>query len=135
MAAGVTNQKVRKVIAATAIAGSNAALDFAAAVTVSRDLCRFQGLGLAPRMPCWESDGEEFLQPEAEPPEFCVVGEGELFVDEACFAPTDVDDFDSSEKGESGMGLEDTGVPETADNIQDSEPVCGIACGKRDCCS
>jgi hypothetical protein len=65
-----------------------------------------------------------------------VVGtEGELFADEACFAPTDVDEFDSSGKGESGMGLEDTGVPETADNIQDSEPVCGITCGKRDCCS
>ncbi len=43
-----------------------------------------------------------------------------LFVDKACFAPTDVDDFDSSGKGESGMGVEDTGVPETADNIQDA---------------
>jgi hypothetical protein len=61
--------------------------------------------------------------------------EGELFVDEACFAPTHVDDFDSSGKGESGMGLEETGVPETVDNIQDSEPVCGITCGKRDRCS
>jgi hypothetical protein len=30
-----------------------------------------------------------------------VVGtEGELFIDEACFDPTDVDDFDSSGKGE-----------------------------------
>jgi hypothetical protein len=38
MAAGVSNQRVRKVIAATAIAGSNAALDFAAAVTVSREV-------------------------------------------------------------------------------------------------
>ncbi|CAK9275021.1 unnamed protein product [Sphagnum jensenii] len=37
MAEGVSNQRVRKVIAATAIAGSNAALDFSAAVTVSRE--------------------------------------------------------------------------------------------------
>jgi hypothetical protein len=63
--------------------------------------------------------------------------EGEPFPDEACFAPTDVDDFESSGEGESGVGLEDVGVPETAVNIQDSEPVCGITCGKhgkRDCC-
>jgi hypothetical protein len=87
-------------------------------------------------MTCWKSEGKEFLLPEAESPNFCVVGtEGELFVDEACFAPDDVDDFDSSGKGESGMGLEDTGIPQTADNIQDSEPVCSITCGKRDCCS
>jgi hypothetical protein len=38
MAAGVNNQRVRKVIAASAIASSNAALDFAAAVTVSREV-------------------------------------------------------------------------------------------------
>jgi hypothetical protein len=87
-------------------------------------------------MTCWKSEGKEFLLPEAESPNFCAVGtEGELFVDEACFGPADVDGFDSSGKGESGMGLEDTGIPQTADNIQDSEPVCSITCGKRDCCS
>jgi hypothetical protein len=69
-------------------------------------------------MTCWESEGEEFLLPEAGPPDFCVVGrEREPFPDEACLAPTEVDDFDPAGKGESGMGLEDTGVPETAEGI------------------
>jgi hypothetical protein len=54
-------------------------------------------------MTCWKSEGKEFLLPEAKSPNFCVVGtEGELFVDEACFSPAD--DFDSSGKGESGLG-------------------------------
>jgi hypothetical protein len=52
MAAGVSNQKVRNVIAATAIAGSNAALDFAAAVTVSREL-RLQLLLILLHMLWW----------------------------------------------------------------------------------
>jgi hypothetical protein len=52
MAEGVSNQRVRKVIAATAIAGSNAALDFSAAVTVSREVI-LQLLLILPHMLWW----------------------------------------------------------------------------------
>jgi hypothetical protein len=59
-------------------------------------------------MTCWESEAEEFLLLEAEALDFCVVErEGEPFPDKACFAPTDVDDFESSGEGESGVGLQD----------------------------
>jgi hypothetical protein len=68
-------------------------------------------------MTCCESEGEEFLLPEADPADFCVVGnEAEPFVDEPCFVPTDHDGFDPAGRGDNGAEL-DAGGPETAEDI------------------